>query len=237
MTWDYSRPCNELPKRVAEEFRLDAATLQRDLLENKLYVVLVPAPRPNYGGHMIRQAETSNPEWYSKLYENHKHFSRTRAESAITKICMGEDEPAIDYTQPNRIITGPFHIELGGRSRVIWENLDSKVMRAIFRDARLKNIERKRLQQYRFVDAQCTYHHGTLVRLEYANRKGKTKYVTTTVRTEHPTMSRNSYHTLFRELIYERLTEGYACNEGYVPPNKTVCRYFGLEANLEKLVG
>jgi hypothetical protein len=38
-----------------------------ELAQERLAVELVPAPEPKHRGHMVRQAVSSNPDWYSKL--------------------------------------------------------------------------------------------------------------------------------------------------------------------------
>jgi len=40
------------------------------LKENKIKVILIPAPDPQFSGHMIRASIESNPEWYSELCNN-----------------------------------------------------------------------------------------------------------------------------------------------------------------------
>ena len=49
------------------ELALFAYIMKRDLEENKLSVVLIPAPDQKFTGHMIRRAETQNPIWYKSL--------------------------------------------------------------------------------------------------------------------------------------------------------------------------
>lgn len=62
-----------------------------ELKENKLQVVLTPAPEPKHENHMVRKVESSNPEWYSVLYEQEKYFRRERVVCALQRISQFKD--------------------------------------------------------------------------------------------------------------------------------------------------
>lgn len=52
-----------------------------DMQEQRLQVVLIPAPEPQHPTHMVRNAITQNPEWYRELcktYETHRTCPRKR---------------------------------------------------------------------------------------------------------------------------------------------------------------
>lgn len=55
-----------LPRLTAAE-RANANQLLVELGEQRLGVVLLPAPRPTYDGHMVRALDGRNPEWYRNL--------------------------------------------------------------------------------------------------------------------------------------------------------------------------
>lgn len=46
------------------ELRLFAQIMIKDLEDNMLSVVLIPAPEPKHADHMIRAVESRNPKWY-----------------------------------------------------------------------------------------------------------------------------------------------------------------------------
>jgi hypothetical protein len=53
---------------LLDVIRLEAKDLLKELKENKLEVILIPAPNPQFEGHMIRVSQNRNPNWYKKLY-------------------------------------------------------------------------------------------------------------------------------------------------------------------------
>jgi hypothetical protein len=55
-----------VPKLTAAE-RENANRMLVELGEQRLGVVLLPAPRPMYDGHMVRALDGRNPPWYRKL--------------------------------------------------------------------------------------------------------------------------------------------------------------------------
>ena len=104
VAWNEFQPIAILPKRIQGYFVKDACFLRDDLLENKLKVILVPAPEERHTNHMIRVAETANPSWYSKLYAQNFYFRRDRSLRALERIAAGKDEAftnencgAVDY--------------------------------------------------------------------------------------------------------------------------------------------
>lgn len=63
-----------------------ACGLLKDLEENKHKVGLAPAPRPMFEGHKIHVVVSSNPEWYSELYEEQGYVRRKTVVSALVRI-------------------------------------------------------------------------------------------------------------------------------------------------------
>lgn len=69
-----------------EERGIAAAALQ-DLEENFLSVVLVPAPVSRFSGHMVREVESRNPEWYQEYVSGRWHTAkRIRIERALLRV-------------------------------------------------------------------------------------------------------------------------------------------------------
>src|SRR3989344_7272207 len=90
--WTVDRPLKDISsKTVRRIFREHAFRLLDELCDHRLEVVLVPAPRPTHQGHMIRVAQSHNPSWYSRLYENHHYFRRDLTERALRRLVQGTD--------------------------------------------------------------------------------------------------------------------------------------------------
>ncbi len=96
MTWDVDRQIKYLPAEIAVVFAEEAKRLYSDLLENRLNVVLVPAQRERYEGHMIRAVESRNPHWYRELYQATPHLKRTRTLKSLERIAQARDLPFRD---------------------------------------------------------------------------------------------------------------------------------------------
>ncbi|MBD3318978.1 hypothetical protein GF342_03645 [Candidatus Woesearchaeota archaeon] len=95
--WDHTRPLRELPVEVHQFFIEEARELKREFLENRLQVVLIPAPEPMYAGHMVRAVENKNPDWYRAAYndwskcQGKSNCKRTRMHRALDRVCTGRD--------------------------------------------------------------------------------------------------------------------------------------------------
>lgn len=83
---------HELPLSLAYEFRSHAGMLLRELAENYLDVIKVPAPEQCHSGHGVRLVINRNPAWYRDLYHNHSggKFARHLLLAAFRKIESGE---------------------------------------------------------------------------------------------------------------------------------------------------
>ena len=55
-----------------------------------LSVILVPAPRPQFVGHMIRVAIGRNPAWYRSLAQRQPNTRRDRTKAALKRIRDGQ---------------------------------------------------------------------------------------------------------------------------------------------------
>lgn len=53
-------------------------------------VTLVPAPVPQYEGHMVRLPTNKNPTWYEEIYIRSGRHSRKRITGYIKRIANGE---------------------------------------------------------------------------------------------------------------------------------------------------
>ncbi len=85
-------PLKILPEEVCEIFTLQAEFLLNELKQNRLEVVLIPAPEPRFEGHKIRIVNSSNPTWYSELFHLHQYFRRDRSEAALRRISTLQDQ-------------------------------------------------------------------------------------------------------------------------------------------------
>ena len=90
MQWNPQRPLGELPETIADHFRMEANFLQGDLDANRLVVVLIPAPEPQFSGHMIRAVESHNPTWYSDMYWSIPWWRRDRCTRALKRLVEKE---------------------------------------------------------------------------------------------------------------------------------------------------
>ena len=91
--WRSYNPVRELPKNIRGLFIEQALYLFSDLQHRLLRVILVSAPQPRFEGHKIRVVEETNPEWYSTLYNSHRHTKRQRCVRALDRILKLEDQP------------------------------------------------------------------------------------------------------------------------------------------------
>jgi len=91
MKWNPDLPIGKLPKEISEIFSQEAKYLIKDLEINKLEVALIPAPSPQFIGHMIRVTINHNPEWYKTFYHSYKHVKRRRCINALKRISENQD--------------------------------------------------------------------------------------------------------------------------------------------------
>lgn len=107
--WTTKDSTKDLPKRIREYFTRHAYFLYNELLSNRHEVELQEAPQKNFPSHKIRVLVSSNPSWYSALYETwsvsktrakvnsrrlkfyETDFSRKRALKALKRISEGMD--------------------------------------------------------------------------------------------------------------------------------------------------
>ncbi len=94
--WNVEQQIRYLPVDIAAIFSEEAQRLYSDLLENQLKVILVPARREQYEGHMIRAVESRNPEWYRELYHAAPHLKRGRTLNSLERIALVKDLPYRD---------------------------------------------------------------------------------------------------------------------------------------------
>jgi len=98
--WNPNKPVISYDPNISTYFSLDAFFLLYELKENKLHVVLTPAPEPKHDNHMVRTVESSNPEWYSVLHEQYQYFRRERVVCALQRISKFKDRPYREYDYP-----------------------------------------------------------------------------------------------------------------------------------------
>jgi len=92
MAWDPHYPIVQLPKKIRKFYTQEADYLYSDLLNNKLTIVLIPAPDPRHDCHMVRAVESENPGWYQGLYSSYNYFRRDRSLMALNRIRNQEDK-------------------------------------------------------------------------------------------------------------------------------------------------
>ena len=91
--WTPKNPTREIPTDIRKYFIEEAKFLHSDLKQNKLSVVLVPAPYERFEGHKIRVVNSRNPEWYSEMHGQYSHFRRDRSLRALNRLRSAEDNP------------------------------------------------------------------------------------------------------------------------------------------------
>lgn len=92
--WKPDLPIKQLEReRIINHYITLAETLYQDLEQNRLEVILIPAPRPAYFGHMVRVADNENPEWYRELFKKYfPNFRRDRSLRSLQRIAEKRDE-------------------------------------------------------------------------------------------------------------------------------------------------
>ena len=91
--WDATKKLSNLPAFPRNLFLEEGNLLYQEFLENRLRVVLSPAPDPKHADHKVRIAQSHNPEWYSPLYFSHSRRKRAFFEKALLRIineCDGD---------------------------------------------------------------------------------------------------------------------------------------------------
>ncbi len=91
MLWNPQRRVAYLPELAQGYFREEAGFLLHDLEENRLEVVLIPAPEPMHRGHKIRAVQNSNPDWYRSLYWEKPRIYRYLSLPSLKRIAEGRD--------------------------------------------------------------------------------------------------------------------------------------------------
>lgn len=84
-------------RRMAAELLLD------ELEQNRLTVILVPAPQPRHESHFIRVASERNPWWFRSL-NTHQEVRRDRTLAALTRIVEGKENGGADEKRLQGII-------------------------------------------------------------------------------------------------------------------------------------
>ena len=97
MDFDSSIPIRNYPEFIKRKFIDKAEYLKKNLLENYLHVVLIPAPYPCHSAHMIRCVDNENPEWYKDLYHSREYLKRSRCLDSLTRISTNNDFPSISF--------------------------------------------------------------------------------------------------------------------------------------------
>ena len=92
--WTVDQPLKGLEKEIAAYFTDQAGFLSQQLKDNRLKVVLIPAPESRHYGHKIRVVESRNMEWYREMYVKYRHFRRDRSLKSLQRISRKQDYPA-----------------------------------------------------------------------------------------------------------------------------------------------
>lgn len=75
---------------TSEQIIQHAKMMLADLEQNRLSVVLVPAPNPIHESHKIRAVESENPVWYRDLFDNAGYVRRKSIADALRRIIDGK---------------------------------------------------------------------------------------------------------------------------------------------------
>lgn len=89
--WTPKKRLSYLPDFPRNLFITDAELLYQEFMNNKLKVVLSPAPDPQHADHKIRIAQSHNPEWYASIYFSHNRQKRKLLEKSLWRIVHGFD--------------------------------------------------------------------------------------------------------------------------------------------------
>jgi hypothetical protein len=74
---------------VDEVIAVDAKDLIREVRDNPMLVVLLPAPEPMHAGHMVRRVISRPPDWYMEHFyhrRGRKTFKRHRFLAALERV-------------------------------------------------------------------------------------------------------------------------------------------------------
>lgn len=86
-SFEYLKKENLEDSFLLDVIRLEAKDLLKELKENKLEVILIPAPEQKFEGHMIRVSQNRNPDWYVRLYNSSKEsLKRNWTIQSLSKI-------------------------------------------------------------------------------------------------------------------------------------------------------
>lgn len=96
MNIDLNRPVSEYGGASAY-FKQHAAYLRGDLEENRLEVILQPAPEQRFIGHQVRRVVSENPVWYQNFYADTEWVRRDRTLNSLEKIVLEEDRPVDEF--------------------------------------------------------------------------------------------------------------------------------------------
>jgi len=92
MNWNPNNQLSQLPKDILKKFADFADFLYQDLKINRLEVVLIPAPDPQFSGHKIRVVNNRNSGWYSNLYWSYSNLKRKRLMKALDMLRKTQDK-------------------------------------------------------------------------------------------------------------------------------------------------
>lgn len=70
--------------------KLEARDMLQELKSNRLKVVLLPAPDPQFEGHSIRQSIEWNVDWYRTIFERDESIKRQHSITALKRISKGD---------------------------------------------------------------------------------------------------------------------------------------------------
>lgn len=86
--------CPRWRKSVPAERKVAHAALEQ-LDDEWLEVILIPAPRPQHRGHMIRVAVRHNPDWYRYMVSARRNPGRLRQRTvrALQRLVGGWFDP------------------------------------------------------------------------------------------------------------------------------------------------
>lgn len=79
---------------MTEAIQETAQYMLATMLEATPAIILVPAPRPAFSGHMIRLSQ--NPKWYRELYADTPNIRRDRTIASLKRLSLGTCRTSTD---------------------------------------------------------------------------------------------------------------------------------------------
>lgn len=92
----------DLKDYIENDFLLDlvkseSKKLYQELKQNRLEVILIPAPYQTHSCHMIRAVDSQNPDWYREIFSRDESIKRQHSLQALKRISNGDVDLRFKY--------------------------------------------------------------------------------------------------------------------------------------------